>query len=160
MNQTAVLDLRDIHAAPPPAFWPPAPGWWLLAVIVLIALVVLAVWAWRRYRRHRHEQLILLEVERLNNCNSSENSIGFITDISTLLRRVAIRRYSLAAVASLTGADWLRFLDETGGAGDFANGVGQVLETGPYQSDLNEVPAEELLALARRWISKNLAVAA
>jgi hypothetical protein len=77
-----------------------------------------------------------------------------------LLRRVAIRRYSLAAVASLTGADWLRFLDETGGAGDFANGVGQVLETGPYQSDLNEVPAEELLALARRWISKNLALAA
>jgi len=160
MNQTAVLDLRDIHAAPPPAFWPPAPGWWLLAVIVLIALVVLAVWAWRRYRRHRQEQLILLEVERLSNCYSIENSIGFITDISTLLRRVAIRRYSLAAVASLTGADWLRFLDETGGAGDFANGVGQVLETGPYQSDLNEVPAEELLALARRWISKNLAVAA
>ena len=160
MNPSAVLDLRDIHGAPPPAFWPPAPGWWLLAVIVLVALVVLAIWAWRRYRRYRQERLILLEVEHLSNCYSKDNITHFITDISTLLRRVAIRRYSLATVASLTGADWLRFLDATGGAGGFANGVGQVLETGPYQADLNEVPAEELLALARHWISKNLAVAA
>jgi hypothetical protein len=160
MNPSAALDLRDIHAAPAPPFWPPAPGWWLLAVIVLIALVVLATWAWRRYRRYRYERQILLEVERLSDCYSDDNISCFITDISTLLRRVAIRRYSRAEVASLTGADWLRFLDATGGAGRFANGVGQILETGPYQPVLNDVPAEELLSLARRWISKNLTVAA
>ena len=160
MNPSAALDLRDIYAAPPPPFWPPAPGWWLLAVIVLIALLVLATWAWRRYRRYRYKRQILLEVERLSDCYSNDNIPGFITGISTLLRRVAIRRYSRAAVASLTGPDWLRFLDATGGAGRFANGVGQVLETGPYQPVLNDVPAEELLSLARSWISKNLAVAA
>jgi hypothetical protein len=160
MNPSAVLDLRDIHAAPPPALWPLAPGWWLLAVIVLIALLGLAVWARRRYRRYRHERQIMLEIERLSECSNKENVSGFVTDVSTLLRRVAIRRYSRAEVASLTGVDWLRFLDATGGAGGFANGVGQVLETGPYQPALNDVPAEELLSLARVWISKNLAVSA
>ena len=96
MNPSAALDLRDIHAAPPPPFWPPAPGWWLLAVLVLIALAVLATWAWRRYRRYRYERQILLEVERLSDCYSKDNVSGFITDISTLLRRVAIRRYPRA----------------------------------------------------------------
>jgi hypothetical protein len=63
-------------------------------------------------------------------------------------------------VASLTGSDWLRFLDDTGGEGEFQQGVGRVLEVGPYQPTTREVPAEALLALVRRWVSKNLEVAA
>ena len=160
MNPAAVLDLRDIHAAPLPSMWPPAPGWWVLAIVLLVALVVLGLWARRRYRMYRDKRQIMLEVERLSTCYSKDNIQGFIADISTLLRRVALRRHARAKVASLTGSDWLRFLDATGGAGGFENGVGQILESGPYQPALNDVPAEELLLLARRWISKNLEVPA
>jgi hypothetical protein len=59
----------------------------------------------------------------------------------------------------LTGSDWLRFLDDTGGAGEFEKGVGRILETGPYQPQTREVPVEELLVLVRLWVSKNLEVA-
>jgi len=160
MNPAAALDLRDIHAAPPPAFWPPAPGWWLVAIIVIVALFVLSVWALRRYRQYRINKQIMLEVERLSHCYSKDNVPVFITDISTLLRRVALRRYSQAEVASLTGPDWLRFLDATGGGGDFENGAGKILQSGAYQPAPGEVPAEELLSLVRRWIGKNLEAAA
>jgi len=162
MNPTAAaaLDLRDIHAAPAPALWPPAPGWWLLAAVLLAALVVLTVWGIRRYRAYRQRRRIMDELEQLGSRYTKENNAGFITDLSTLLRRVALRRYARTRVASLTGSDWLRFLDDTGGAGEFEKGVGQILEAGPYQPQTREVPAAELLALVRLWVSKNLEAAA
>jgi len=162
MNPTAAatLDLRDIHAAPPPEFWPPAPGWWVLAAVLLAALVMLAVWGIRRYRIYRQKRQILDELEQLTSRYTKENNVGFVTELSTLLRRVALRRYARTRVASLTGPDWLRFLDNTGGAGEFEKGVGQILEAGPYQPQTREVPAAELLALVRLWVSKNLDAAA
>ena len=160
MNPAAALDLRDIHAAPPPTFWPPAPAWWLLAAVLLVTLVILLLWAYRYYRMVRQKRQIMLELDRLSECYSKDNISEFIAGVSTLLRRVALRRYARDRVASLTGPEWLRFLDATGGAGGFENGVGQVLESGPYQPALNEVPAEELLSLVRLWIRGNLEVAA
>jgi hypothetical protein len=157
---TASLELRDIHAAPAPSVWPPAPGWWLLAVLLVTVLVVLGVWLTRRYRRYRLQRQIMDEIDNIGDCYSIENIGVFVTGISTLLRRVALQRYPRERVASLTGAAWLRFLDATGGKGEFENGVGQILELGAYAPQTGELPASELLALARRWAKQNLKVAA
>jgi hypothetical protein len=162
MNPAAAvtLDLRDIHAAPPPPLWPPAPGWWVVAAVLLAVLTVLSVWAYRRYRVYRHKCQVMHEIEHISNRYSSKNSASFLAEISMLLRRVALRRYDRTQVAPLTGSAWLRFLDDTGGGGQFVNGVGRILEDGPYQPCTGEVPAAELLALARQWVSKNLRAAA
>ena len=162
MNPTAAaaLDLRHIHAAPPPAFWPPAPGWWVLALVLLAALMALAVWGYGRYRVYRQKRQIMHEIDHITSSYINKNTAIFVAEISTLLRRVALRRYDRAQVAPLTGAAWLRFLDDTGGEGAFEKGVGRILEAGPYQSCSSDVPAEELLALARQWVSKNLGAAA
>ena len=159
MNPTAAtLDLHDIHAAAVPSFWPPAPGWWLLVAVLLTVLVLLGLWAARRYRIRQRKRQIMDELESLSAGYSKDNISNFVASLSMLLRRVALQRHARARVASLTGTDWLRFLDDTGGAGEFAGGVGQILETGPYQRHNREVPAEALLALVRRWVSKNLEV--
>ena len=162
---SASLELRDIHAAPLPSFWPPAPGWWLLAVLLLAALVVLGIWLLRRYRRHRLQQQILGEIGQLGDCYStdyysSEKASEFVTGLSTLLRRVALQRYPREQVASLTGAAWLQFLDETGGKGEFEHGIGQLLERGAYAPQAGDLPAGELLALARCWAKQKLKAAA
>jgi len=156
---TATLDLRDIHAAAPPAFWPPAPGWWVVALLLIAILVLSTLWLLRRYRLYRLKVHIMDEIESLSTCNT-ENTEEFTAHLSMLLRRIALRRYSRERVAPLTGSDWLRFLDETGGNGDFEHGIGQILEVGPYRPQTSELPAEELLALARRWAKQNLKVAA
>ncbi|MGB5425256.1 MAG: DUF4381 domain-containing protein [Gammaproteobacteria bacterium] len=162
MNPTAAttLDLRDIHAAAEPAVWPPAPGWWVLAVLTLVVLVIGTLWLLRRYRAYRLRHQIMNELNALGSGRSKENTVVFLSQLSILLRRIALRRYAREQVASLTGSDWLRFLDATGGNGEFEHGVGQILEVGPYCPHDRELPAEELLLLARRWVKQNLKVAA
>ena len=158
-NAVPALDLRDIHSAPPPEFWPPAPGWWLLGVLVIAVLTVTTVWLYRRYRLYRQKQRVLAELDRINTLDADRQVAEFTTAVSTLLRRVALMRFARRQVAPLSGMDWLRFLDETGGGGEFVSGAGQVLADGPYALHPQNVSADRLLGLARSWIKKNLGAA-
>ena len=156
MNPTVppALDLRDVHAPPFPDFWPPAPGWWFAAALLAVLLVYLSVQLYRRYRLRRLRRQVLATLDTLAAGYSSEESVGFVTEVSMLLRRVALRRFPRHQVATLFGPDWCRFLDETGGDGGFSRGAGKVLASGPYAARV-DVDPEGLSALARLWIRKN-----
>jgi hypothetical protein len=159
MNQTAgpVLGLRDIHAAPLPGLWPPAPGWWVLAILLAILLVSGTLWLRRRYLARRFRRQALLELEHITD-RYKNNYDRLVAETGIWLRRVALQRYPQEEVASLSGSAWLEFLDATGGDGEFRHGAGQVLETGPYRQRVQDVAVDSLLALARSWGLKNLAV--
>jgi hypothetical protein len=160
MNSTVpALDLRDIHMAPPPEFWPPAPGWWVLGVLAIVLFTLATVWLYRRYRLYRQRQRVLAELDQLRALDKKQQAVEFTTAVSTLLRRVALMRYARQRVAPLSGVEWLRFLDATGGDGEFTTGAGQVLAYGPYVPHPQDVPADRLLALAQSWIKKNLGAA-
>ncbi len=157
MNSTApALDLHDIHAAPPPGFWPPAPGWWLLGILLFAALVLAGVWIYRRYRLYRQRRRVLAELEQLQALDTQQQAAEIATGVSTLLRRVALMRFRRRQVAPLSGTAWLQFLDDTGGGGEFSTGAGRVLADGPYVARPQDIAVDRLLALARSWIKKNL----
>ncbi|MBS1202779.1 MAG: hypothetical protein H6R22_1288, partial [Chromatiaceae bacterium] len=59
--------LRDWHLPDPVSWWPPAPGWWLVAGLALAACALTLHW-WLRRRRRRHgapARAALGELERL-----------------------------------------------------------------------------------------------
>jgi hypothetical protein len=158
MNSAAqeALLLRDIHLPGDPSFWPPAPGWWLLAMVLLALLSWTAVAAWRRYRIHRQRQRVLGALAALEDQFRAGQSPEHLARISMLLRRLALMRFPREKVAALTGGGWLGFLDETGGNGRFCEGPGRVLAAGPYQRALpQDLDTSGLIALVREWVERN-----
>lgn len=155
-SATPLLELRDIHAAPPPGLWPPAPGWWVVAILLTVLLLLGLLWLRRRFRARRFRHRVMLELERISDSCRDNRTDELIAETGVWLRRIALRRYPPEQVASLTGSAWLEFLDATGGEGEFCNGVGRVLETGPYRPRTPAVAVDSLLDLARSWGRKNL----
>jgi HAMP domain-containing protein len=150
----ASLELRDIHLPAEPGLWPPAPGWWLLLVVLLAALAFLGRQGWRMQRRRRRRQRVLAELDRLE--AAEMRGPALVAAVSALLKRVALSRYPRAEVAALSGDAWLAFLDRSGGEGRFATGAGRALAEGAYAPETTGLDAHALLSVARDWLRRNL----
>ncbi|WP_346892315.1 DUF4381 domain-containing protein [uncultured Roseibium sp.] len=143
----AQLDqLRDIHLPEPVGWWPVAPGWWALLALVCVLVVSAVVWTW--FRRRSARFLALRELEAIN----PEREDEFLTQISSLLRRVARRRSAGADV--LTGEEWSTFLME--GKHGMGRDSAMLLATGPYGPPANQnFEPEALRAETATWIRRN-----
>jgi hypothetical protein len=151
--------LRGYHLPEPVSWWPPAPGWWALAFLVLALLVAAVHWMASRHRRRAAARAARAELDALCAAYGRDGDAGaFARALSRLLRRFALARFPRRRVAGLSGEEWLAFLDAHGGGGRFREGAGRVLAQAPYRplSDPGrDLPVDELSALARDWIRRN-----
>ena len=154
------IPIRDIHLPQPVSWWPPAPGWWVLLALLLIA-VAIVVWLKTRRREFRLRFIAMTELDDLYQAYQQHLNAGrFASDLSVLLRRISISYFPQENIAGLTGSAWLRFLDSRLSANGnksgqwFSDGVGIVLIKAPYQNKLNnnEVDVEALYKLSEEWI--------
>lgn len=138
--------LRDIHLPAEPSWWPPAPGWWVLAALALLALA----WLWRR---HAHKRLLRRAQRRLHEelehaRAGAADGASQVAAVSMLLRRVA-KRYAPAALA-LRDEAWLQFLDGGDASRPFSQGAGRLLLDGPYRPRIDQADADALANLVRK----------
>ena len=56
MQGDPLAQLRDIHLPDTVSDWPPGPGWWVLALVLLLFGAALVIWAVRRYRKNHRRQ--------------------------------------------------------------------------------------------------------
>lgn len=156
MNPFEDIPLRDIHGAPPVPWWPPAPGWWVVMVLLTAVVCYLAYLGLRHLRRHRQKQRILEELDTLNTrFASDEDRVSLARDLSIFVRRLALAQAG-QRVSGLHGGPWLRYLDESGETSGFTAGVGQALAEAPYRAAA-DFDALALIELVRGWASRVLA---
>jgi hypothetical protein len=153
----ALSGLRGYHLPEPVSWWPPAPGWWLLALLALLTALALLAVAWRRYRHRAALRAALAELDSLGRDHGDADPAALARQLSRLLRRFALTRYPRHEVAGLSGDDWLRFLDAHGGGKAFTEGAGRLLKEAPYRPAGDSSAFRELAALARSWVLHNAA---
>jgi hypothetical protein len=145
--------LRDIHLPPPPELWPPAPGWWLLAIVAVVVLGIVLRFAFATWRRGRPRRAAVRAIEALRNRHAAgESPLVLVGELATLVRRAAMIRYPRTRVAGLTGRAWLEFLDDD--EHHFTQGAGACLASAPYARS-EPVNLDALLAICERWVRRH-----
>lgn len=134
-------NLRDIVVPPEAALWPPAPGWWILLAGGIAMAAIFAGMIVALYRRNAYRRAALVALDTVD-----------AGDISTILKRAALAAWPRAEVASLTGADWLAFLDRTARSEAFTQGAGRDLEALAFGGMGDK---QAVLTAARSWIRRH-----
>ena len=151
MNGSSELPLRDIHLPSGVDWFPPAAGWWVVAVAVTLAVGGGLFWLWRRHRRNRFIREAQALLVALRASAAQRSPLQQVDEIAALLRRVAISRYGRHEVAGHTGDAWLQFLDRSGKTRGFTQGPGRILGPLRFQPD-PPVDVDALAQLAADWI--------
>lgn len=152
------LQLKDIHLPESPGFWPLAPGWWILLILLMIIGVWLVFAVLRKIKQRKYQQKIIDQYAVLETSLLEKPDNERIAAINTFLRQLAINKYPRADIASLTGAKWLAFLDKSGKTQNFSKGAGRILIDAPYQSvNLHNFNNAEFIPLIRAWVKKVVA---
>jgi hypothetical protein len=149
-DPTSLDRLHEVIVPQPVPWWPPAPGWIVIGCLLALILVYWLIRSVRQWQSncYRREALELLE-----NAHSSG------AELATLVKRVALSVYPRTRVASLTGEQWLAFLDQTGRTDAFTKGSGRWIARLAYEPHLiTSLPDAErggLLAAVRDWIARH-----
>lgn len=142
------IPLRDLHLPDPLGWWPPAPGWWVLAALAAAGLVLLL----RHYLRSRSgaaaRRSALKELRRLTvEYEANRDAVAFSSRLSQLLRRTMLAYAPRGDVAGLTGEAWLAWLDRDLEEPLFVSDTGRKLLELPYRRPDDSVAALELVDL-------------
>ena len=157
-SEELLAQLADIHLPEPVSFWPPAPGWWVLALLLLVACIYLI----RRLQQARTRRKIcdyaLAELDKCyeqiaNNADSDLDAakLRYVNEVNSVLRRVALVHFPHSNVASLGGVAWVDFIRQKGDSSLLNEELTAVLSHGRFQTKC-DVDTEALNALGHAWV--------
>jgi len=152
--------MRDIHYPDDPGWFPPAPGWWLLLLLIALAIAWLA-FKWRARQRARAPYAIALELLHSANNRVASGELGtrdYLDQCNQILKRLLVHVRHNDRAVSASGTGWLAELDRLNGGHQFTDGAGKSLGDSRFAP---EPPAPEpglhklLTAFVRRLQSKD-----
>jgi len=157
MPDTGQLPLRDIHLPEAVNWWPPAPGWWITPLILLLVCGL----AWFIYRRRKsrnqwnHEAASELKVIE-KRYQLEPDARLLIQALSSLIRRSAMTQQGRRGIAGLNGEAWLEYLDSIMEERRFQDDTGRLLVEAAWrpETNLSTQQAHDLITLTRDWLAR------
>lgn len=158
-SEELLAQLADIHLPEPVSLWPPAPGWWILAVLLLL----LVLWTSRKgFIASRHRKIKAQALTELERCysnysldsqsDSNRLNLRFVNEANSVLKRVALVHFPNSAVAGLGGPEWVDFIRNNGESDLLTQEIASALSHGRFQTKL-EINVDEMNTFATQWIA-------
>ncbi|MCU1716056.1 DUF4381 domain-containing protein [Pseudomonas sp. 5P_3.1_Bac2] len=148
------------------SWWPPAPGWWLLAVLVPL-LIWLGVRLLRRLPAKKASstpspeleplrQAALYELERLTKPYDGSDAGPWLQQLNGILKRLCRERYPQSQSHTLSSRAWLAFLDSRCPAAGLTRWM--ILVEGTYRPrcTLDDQAIDGLQQAVSTWIRKHV----
>ncbi|MEM6582036.1 MAG: DUF4381 domain-containing protein [Pseudomonadota bacterium] len=149
----ALVEFVEVASPKAIDWWPQTVGWWWLGAILGLWLLYVAWKAAKRWYRDRYRREA---ADRLRRLKGATNSPSLVADLNRLLKLTAMAAYSRAAVARLSGADWVEFLNSQCPAPPFSEEQGRLLASAGYTGiALARGTGEDLLAAGMVWVQQH-----
>ncbi|CAM3636176.1 DUF4381 domain-containing protein [Parendozoicomonas haliclonae] len=153
------LDALEPNILPEPISWfPPAPGWWILALLIITLITAVVIWLVQRHRRNAYRREALKQLDQIAQSFQFDGDARQLAkNCNLLLKATALQVWPREQVANLVDKDWLDFLARSSGLNDFQSETGQQLGANLYAKPQTEQAGsgEQLITLTRQWISKH-----
>ena len=161
-NADLLEQLADIHLPPEISFWPLAPGWWVLAVLVLVALIWSTLYSLQKMKQRKICAYALNELDTIHHeyldstrrSDEAENAarLLFVNEFNAVIRRVALWHYPNSGIASLAGPPWVDFIREKGNSSGLTEEISDLITRGRFMPYC-EVDINQLYQFGQQWIS-------
>lgn len=139
METDPLQQLRDVHLPSDPSWWPPAVGWWVVAIAVAAVLYWLGLRILQAHRARlplKHARALLesyyVELEA-----GAMSPAQYAHTTNALIKRLLVRAHARMDYAKLTGDRWLAELDALSQSSQFTQGPGRVLGTERFAATAN-----------------------
>ncbi len=154
--------LQPIILPEPINWWPPALGWWLLTLLFIVLLVTgYAITRSRKLKQpaENHDPLrdsALEQLYALVKPYNGEQAGPWLQQLNQLLKRICTIRYPEHTSHTLSGREWLAFLDSRCPAAGLTRWM--ILVQGTYQPDcrLDDKSITQLQLAIDTWIRKHV----
>ncbi|NKB31833.1 MAG: DUF4381 family protein [Pseudomonadales bacterium] len=157
-SEELLAQLADIHLPAEVSYWPPAPGWWILALLLLVAVVYFV----RRMVQLRNLRQVcqhaLAELDRCYKSFAGANGdpgsvrLRYVNEFNSVMRRVALVHFPQANVASLGGDAWVDFIRQKGDSSGLNDEIAAALSFGRFQTQC-DVDVDAMNNLGQAWIT-------
>ena len=134
--------------------WPPAPGWWLLVILVIASLLAAVRFARNKVRAQRYRKVVLAALDTIIAERDTDETSGS-EKIMQVLKRTFFTAYpkSREHVAGIYGQQWLALLQKTSKKPVQLQNINAIVEEALYgKSGSDNRVFNDLMLLAKNWV--------
>ena len=149
-GQNPLDQLRDIHLPNAITGWPPAPGWWILGLVIIVTVGITATLLIKRHQKRRFRRQAINELERIRALNL--DNVTYIEALSQLIKRtlVASGTPQGKSQAQLSGDDLTALLSP-----ELKEEHIHWLQQGKYQPASQAPDAQAMADAVKQWIRRH-----